>query len=163
MSWQDLRNQHCESSYFETIILQKLLPSNIAKQYLYSFLSFERNKYNYVTNNYPNRWESKSSKKIQNTFCFIATQILDIKKHWELNLGLAKIWKMGIKTEDIPGASYFRRCSSKVTWRKAWIWKLVSTHSDIPTSWTVAAPWSICSQSQLFGTHQECFLIIICN
>lgn len=144
MSWQDLGNQCYESSYFETIILQKLT-SNITSVSLYSFISFERNKYNYVTNNYPNRWESKSSKKIQNTFCFIATPILDIKKHWELNLGLAKIWKMVIKTEDIPGASYFRRCPSKVTWWKSWIWKLGSAHLDIPTSWTLAAPCSVCS------------------
>lgn len=70
---------------------------------------------------------------------------------------------MGIKTEDIPDASYFRRCPSKVTCWKSCIWKLGSAHLDIPAPWTLAAPCSVCSQSQLFGSHQECFLIIICN
>lgn len=107
--------------------------------------------------------ESKSCKRIQNTICFIATQMVDIQKHWELNLELAKVWKMSIKTDDIPRGRSFRRCPSQVTWWKSWTWKLGSAHLDIPASRTLAAPCSICLQSQLFGSHQECFLIIIRN
>ena len=108
-SWQDHRKQYCESSYFETVNSPEvnILTCDVTKRYHCTLLyHLKWNKYNYVTNNYPNRWESKSCKKIQTTFCFITTQIVDIKKHWEVNLGLAKVWKMGIRTEDIHYRSY---------------------------------------------------------